>query len=71
MFFTSATLPISPSNTSSPVLIRDGKTISTNSIEPNTRKVITDLIAVDNYKPYLVYSPSSHIDILILLVVLL
>ena len=58
--FTSATLPISPSNTSSPVLIRDGKTISPNSIEPNTRKVITDLIAVDNYKPYLIYTPSSQ-----------
>jgi hypothetical protein len=51
--FTSATLPISPSNTSSPVLIREGKIISPNSIDPN-------LIAVDNYKPYLVYTPSSQ-----------
>jgi hypothetical protein len=58
--FTSATLSIFPSNTSSPVLIRKGKIISPNSIEPNTEKSITDLIAVDNYKPYLVYTPSSQ-----------
>jgi hypothetical protein len=44
----SAILPISPSNTSSSVLIREGKIISPNSIEPITRKIITDLIAVDN-----------------------
>jgi hypothetical protein len=58
--FTSATLPISPSNTSSLILIREGKIISPNSIEPNIRKVITDLVAVDSYKPYLVYTPSSQ-----------
>ena len=58
--FTSATLPIYPSISSSPVLIRECKIISPNSIEPNTRKIITDLVAVDSYKPYLVYTPSSQ-----------
>jgi hypothetical protein len=57
--FTSSTLPTHPSISSSPVLIREGQTISPNSIEPNTRKNITDLVAVDSYKPYLVYTPSS------------
>jgi hypothetical protein len=58
--FTSSTLPIHPSISSSPVLIREGTIISPNSIEPNTRKIITDLVAVDSYKPYLVYTPSSQ-----------
>ena len=58
--FTSSTLPIHSSISSSPVLIREGKIISPNSIEPNTRKIITDLVAVDSYKPYLVYTPSSQ-----------
>ena len=58
--FTSSTLPIFPSISSSPVLIREGQIISPNSIEPNTRKIITDLVAVDSYKPYLVYTPSSQ-----------
>jgi hypothetical protein len=58
--FTSATLSIHPSISSRPVLIREGKIISPNSIEPNTRNIITDLVAVDSYKPYLVYTSSSQ-----------
>ena len=58
--FTSSTLQIYPYISSSPVLIREGQIISPNSIEPNTRKIITDLVAVDSYKPYLVYTPSSQ-----------
>jgi hypothetical protein len=65
--FTNSTLPIHPSNSSSHVSIRKGQIISPNSIEPNTRKIITDLVAVDSYKPYLVYTPSNqyrYIDII-------
>jgi hypothetical protein len=55
--FTSSTLPIYPSISSSPVLIREGKIIPPNSIEPNARKIITDVVAVYIYKPYIFYTP--------------
>jgi hypothetical protein len=57
--FTSSNLPIVPANTSNPALTREGEPIVFNN-QPNTRRIVTDLVAGDSYKPYLVYSPSAQ-----------
>ena len=57
--FTSSNLPIVPANTSNPALTREGEPIVFNN-QPNTRRLVTDLVAGDSYKPYLVYSPSAQ-----------
>lgn len=57
--FTSSNLPVAPSNSSNPIITRDGiNVLSTGN--PNTRMVITDLVAGDTYKPYLVYTPTAE-----------
>jgi len=57
--FTSQNLPIVASNLSNPVLTREGEAIQFTGA-PNTRRLITDLVASDSYKPYLVYTPSAE-----------
>ncbi len=57
--FTSSTLPVLPSNASNPIVTRDGENVLKNG-NPNTRMTITDLVAGDSYKPYLVYTPSAE-----------
>jgi hypothetical protein len=57
--FTSSTLPVLPSNASNPIVTRDGENVIKIG-NPNTRMTITDLVAGDSYKPYLVYTPSAE-----------
>jgi hypothetical protein len=57
--FTSQNLPVVASNVSNPVLTREGEALRF-SVAPNTRRLITDLVAGDTYKPYLVYTPSAE-----------
>ena len=57
--FTSSNLPVSPSNVSNPIVTRDGTNLLLSG-QSNTRMIITDLVAGDNYKPYLVYTPSAE-----------
>ena len=57
--FTSQNLPVIASNVSNPVLTREGEQIKFTGA-PNTRRLITDLVAGDSYKPYLVYTPSAE-----------
>tara|TARA_R110000823_G_scaffold192520_1_gene324095 strand:- start:2261 stop:3436 length:1176 start_codon:yes stop_codon:yes gene_type:complete len=57
--FTSSSLPIVSTNLSNPILTREGSAIRFNG-QPNTRRLITDLVAGDSYKPYLVYTPSAE-----------
>jgi hypothetical protein len=57
--FTSSNLPVVPANTANPSLTREGKAIVFNN-QPNTRRIVTDLVAGDSYKPYIVYNPSAQ-----------
>jgi hypothetical protein len=59
LVFTSTLLPINASNLSNPILTREGEAIKFSSA-PNSRRLITDLVAGDSYKPYLVYTPSAE-----------
>jgi hypothetical protein len=51
--FTSTLLPNNASNLSNPISTREGESINFSSA-PNSRRLITDLVAGDSYKPYLV-----------------
>ena len=57
--FTTSNLPIVAANTANPVLTREGEAIAFNN-QPNTRRIVTDLVAGDSYKPYLIYNPSAQ-----------
>ena len=57
--FVSSNIPVTATNTSNPILSRNG-TIVDNSGLPNTRKIVTDLVASDSFKPNLVYTPSAE-----------
>jgi hypothetical protein len=57
--FTSSNLPVVASITSNPALTREGEALIFNN-QPNTRRIVTDLVAGDSYKPYLVYNPSAQ-----------
>ena len=57
--FTTSNLPIVAANTANPALTREGEPISFNN-QPNTRRIVTDLVAGDSYKPYLIYNPSAQ-----------
>ena len=57
--FTTNNLPIVPSNISNPILSQNGVIIRS-GINPDTSRIITDLTAIDTYKPNLVYNPSAE-----------
>ena len=57
--FTSSNIPVEAANTSNPSLTREGQAITFNN-QPNTRRIVTDLVAGDTYKPYLVYDQSAQ-----------
>jgi len=57
--FTTSNLPIVPAITSNPAITRQGEPISFNT-QPNTRRIVTDLVAGNSYKPFLVYNPSAQ-----------
>ena len=57
--FTSSNLPIVPANTANPNLSRENEAIVFSN-QPNTRRIVTDLVAGDSYKPYIVYNPSAE-----------
>ena len=57
--FTSSNIPVVPANTSNPSLTREDQAIVFNN-QPHTRRIVTDLVAGDSYKPYIVYNPSAQ-----------
>ena len=57
--FTSTNIPVVPANTANPALTREGQAIVFSN-QPNTLRVVTDLVAGDTYKPYIVYNPSAQ-----------
>jgi hypothetical protein len=60
LVFVSNTLPITPSQVSSPLIFANGQLTSNGGSNSNTLNVITDLIGDDlQYKPYLVYTPNG------------
>ena len=60
LVFVSNTLPITPSQVSSPLIYANGQLTSNGGNNSTTLNVITDLIGDDlQYKPYLVYTPNG------------
>mgnify|MGYP003629802536 CR=1 FL=1 len=60
LVFVSNTLPINPSQVSSPLIFSNGQLSSNGTNNSTTLNVITDLIGDDlQYKPYLVYTPNG------------
>jgi hypothetical protein len=60
LVFVSNTLPITPSQVSTPLLFGNGQLSSNGQSNSNTLNIITDLIGDDlQYKPYLVYTPNG------------
>jgi hypothetical protein len=59
--FTSNTLPIEPSQVSTPVVFENNQIISLGGNNSNISNVITDLVSSDgNYRPNVVYNPSAE-----------
>jgi len=57
IIFTSNTLPIVPSNLGNPLLFYDSSLNIGTSSGANYAQIITDMVAVDTYKPSLVFEP--------------
>ena len=59
--FTSNTLPIEPSQVSTPVVFENNQIVSLGGNNSNISNVITDLVSSDgNYRPNVVYNPSAE-----------
>lgn len=59
--FTSNTLPIQPSQVSTPVVYNNNQELAPGGNNSNLANIITDLVSTDgNYRPNLVYNPTAE-----------